>query len=178
MHHLLLPGLQTLKQASLYLIPSLIVWLFLKGLSGRTVIYSILSLPGTFLHELLHLVVGGLTNAQPVSFSLLPKQDGNGRLIMGSVRFANVRWYNALPTAVAPLLGLYVTLLVAVYRVDSGYQFKTGDIAIWCLLAPQFSSMWPSLTDWQVSFRSWPIYLVIVALLLFKLDPHLAGLAV
>ena len=155
---LLLPDLHTLKHATLYLIPSLVIWLLLKRLSGRTVIYSILALPGTFLHELLHLIVGALTNARPISFSLLPRRDHAGRLILGSVGFANMRWYNALPTALAPLLGLYVMLLVAVYRVYNGYQFEIEDIAIWCLLAPQFSSMWPSLTDWKVSLRSWPLY--------------------
>ena len=171
--HFLLPGLHTLKPAALYLIPSLTIWLLLKGLSGRTVIYSILALPGTFLHELLHLIVGGLTNAQPVSFSLLPRRDHAGRLILGNVGFANVRWYNALPTALAPLLGLYVTLLVAAYRVENGYQFKAEDIVIWCLLAPQFSSMWPSLTDWKVSLRAWPLYLASMAYGVYALYAHM-----
>lgn len=155
----MLPNLQTLIPASLYLIPSAIIWLFLQRVSGRTAIYSILSLPGTFVHELLHFAVGTLTNAKPVSFSLLPAMDANRRLVMGSVGFSNLRWYNALPTCLAPLLGLYVTLFVAAYRVGNGYVFESADIIIWCLLAPQFSSMWPSLTDWKVSLRSWPVYL-------------------
>jgi hypothetical protein len=173
MLHFLLPDLHTLLQALLYLIPSAIIWLLLTGLSGRTALYSILSLPGTFLHELLHLTAGIVTNAQPVSFSLLPKRDRRGKLILGSASFANIRWYNALPTALAPLLGIYITLLAAAYRVDGGYAFKPADIIIWCLLAPQFTSMWPSSTDWKISFKSWPLYLFGAVLLMYEFDPRL-----
>lgn len=155
----------TLLPALLYLIPPAIIWLLLKSLSGRTAIYSILSLPGTMLHEFLHLLVGTLTNAKPVSFSLLPKMDGGSRLVLGSVGFANLRWYNAMPTCLAPLLGVYVMVLVAAHRIGNGYVYQNMDIAIWCLLAPQFSSMWPSLTDWKVSLKSWPVYLTGMLLL-------------
>lgn len=166
-------NLHTLVPASLYLLPAAIIWLFLRGLSRYTAVYSILSLPGTLLHELLHFTLGILTNAKPVSFSLLPKRDGANRLVLGSVHFANLRWYNALPTSLAPLLGLYVVLLVAVYRVGNGYVFQPEDIVIWCVLAPQFSSMWPSSTDWKMSFISWPIYLISTMLLLYTIYPEL-----
>lgn len=89
---------------------------------------------------------------------------------MGSVSFANLRWYNAMPTSLAPLLGLFIILLVAIYRVNNGYVFQPMDVAIWCLLAPQFSSMWPSGNDWKASFISWPVYLVGIVALVYSLS--------
>lgn len=65
------------------------------------------NLLGTFLHELCHFLVGMITNAQPVDFDILPKKTAPGLYTMGSVSFENVRFYNALPSALAPLLLLF-----------------------------------------------------------------------
>ena len=46
---------------------------------------ALINIPGTILHEILHLVVGGVMNAQPCNFSILPKRDISGAYIMGSV---------------------------------------------------------------------------------------------
>lgn len=78
---------------------------------------AIINIPGTFLHEFMHFVVGLFTNAHPEGLELLPKKspDGDG-YIMGSVGFSNLTFYNAFPTAFAPL-----GLLVIGYCINRYY---------------------------------------------------------
>lgn len=76
---------------------------------------ALVNIPGTILHEFMHYWVGLLMNARPVNFSLWPKRDLNGYYVMGSVGFQNVTYYNAVPSAMAPLLllplGFYINPL-------------------------------------------------------------------
>jgi len=69
---------------------------------------AIINIPGTFLHEFMHFVVGLFMNAHPEGLELLPKKSPDGQgYIMGSVSFSNMTFYNAFPTAFAPI-GLLV----------------------------------------------------------------------
>lgn len=68
---------------------------------------ALVNIPGTFLHEMSHFLVGLFLNAHPTRFNLFPKKQGEYYL-MGSVGFRNVHFYNALPSALAPLLLLFV----------------------------------------------------------------------
>lgn len=68
---------------------------------------SLVNIPGTFLHEISHFIVGLFFNAHPTRFNLFPKKEGE-YYVMGSVGFRNVRFYNALPSALAPFLLLFV----------------------------------------------------------------------
>lgn len=65
---------------------------------------ALINIPGTFLHEFMHFIVGIFMNAHPESLELFPKKspDGEG-YVMGSVTFSNMTFYNAFPTAFAPL---------------------------------------------------------------------------
>lgn len=69
---------------------------------------ALINIPGTFLHEFMHFIVGVFMNAHPETLELFPKKspDGDG-YVMGSVAFSNLTFYNACPTAFAPL-GLLV----------------------------------------------------------------------
>lgn len=73
---------------------------------------SLVNVPGTILHETMHFLVGLIMNAQPCNFSILPKRSMEGGYVMGSVGFRNITFYNAFPSAMAPLLllplGYYV----------------------------------------------------------------------
>lgn len=62
------------------------------------------ALPGTVLHELSHLVVATLTGGRPVGFSIIPRREGRGRWVLGSVTIGNPSAVAALPSALAPLL--------------------------------------------------------------------------
>jgi hypothetical protein len=139
-----------------YLLPSAMLALLFHALSRRAPIFLIFYFAGTVLHELAHLLAAALTNAQPVSFSILPKRSGNG-WILGSVKCANIRWYNALFVGLAPIIVALVPFLVAAWRTRHGLSWQWRDIWIAALLAPQFMSCWPSGADLKIAVRSWPL---------------------
>jgi len=148
----------------LYLIPSAaLAWLLWIASSAHPAFF-VFTAAGTLCHELAHFSVGLLTNAEPVGMSVLPRRiksprGGKGRghnWELGSVTFANLRWYNAAPAALAPLLVLLVPLGVAWWRTRGDWAFAPLDLAIMFLLAPQFLSFWPSPVDWKLAARSWP----------------------
>lgn len=68
---------------------------------------ALVNIPGTFLHEMSHFIVGLIFNACPTRFDLFPKKQGDC-YVMGSVGFRNVNFYNAIPSALAPLLLLII----------------------------------------------------------------------
>lgn len=106
--------------------PDLVFWIYLVAVSAMAValhwtrrmprFFSLLSMPGTMGHELLHFLIGTLTLARPVKASLLPKFHRDGSTTLGYVMFANIRWYNALFVGFAPLLALPFALWLVWYR--------------------------------------------------------------
>jgi len=64
----------------------------------------IVNFPGVFLHELMHYIVALVLNGKPTRFSVFPQQIQDGGWAAGYVLFSNVRWYNAMPMGLAPLL--------------------------------------------------------------------------
>jgi len=146
----------------LYLAPSALLALLIRALALRYPIFLLLRLAGTVCHELAHFVVGWLTVARPVALTVLPRRVGRG-WELGSVKLTRVRWYNAAPSALAPLLVVLLPLLVAAWRTSAGLHFQWLDLALAFAVAPQFLACWPSRPDWQIALRSWP-YLLIAAL--------------
>lgn len=77
---------------------------------------SLVNIPGTILHEMMHLVIGYILNARPCNFTVLPRRGMDGGYVMGAVSFRNITFYNAFPAAMAPLLllplGYYVNEVV------------------------------------------------------------------
>jgi hypothetical protein len=69
-------------------------------------------LPGTFLHELAHLVVAFITGGKPAGFSIIPRRtvgittDGSPRRVwvLGSVTITNPSVLAAFPSGFAPFL--------------------------------------------------------------------------
>ncbi len=144
----------------LYLIPSAALAVLLWIASSAHPGFFVFTAAGTLCHELAHFSVGLLTNAEPVGMSVFPRRikrpKGGHNWELGSVTFANLRWYNAAPAALAPLLVLLVPLGVAWWRTRGGLAFEPVDLAIMFFLAPQFLSFWPSPVDWKLAARSWP----------------------
>jgi len=144
----------------LYLVPSAALALLLWIGSGAHPGFFLFTAAGTLCHELAHFSVGLLTNAEPIGLSVIPrriKKPGKGHnWELGSVTFANLRWYNAAPAALAPLLVLTVPVAVAWWRTRQAWVFEPLDLALTLLLAPQFLSFWPSPVDWRLAARSWP----------------------
>ena len=157
--------LETLSTAHLiFLLPAWGVALCVKQIASRSGAFGTgaLMIIGTTVHELLHFVVGFLMNAKPVDISLWPKKTESGYRL-GYVGFANIRWYNAVFVAMAPLLGLLAILLFVDYRLAQQlpYQFKTSDLFAWLCMGQVMLSSWPSPQDFKVALASWPIFVVI-----------------
>jgi hypothetical protein len=144
-----------------YLVPSLALAVLIHFLGRRYQFVILFYLAGTICHELAHFCIGLLTLARPRSFSVVPRRNGR-EWRLGAVEFANLRWYNAAPTALAPMLILAIPLAVAMWRVAQPWSFRWVDMAIALLLAPQLLSFWPSRQDWLLAAASWP-YLVLAS---------------
>ncbi|RSZ60064.1 hypothetical protein HF313_15225 [Massilia atriviolacea] len=158
----------------LYLAPSAALALLIRVLAGAHPIFFLFTVAGTICHELAHYVVGLLTGARPASFTVIPRRVGR-HWELGSVTLTRVRWYNAAPTALAPLLIVLLPFCVAWWRTRQPWQFEAFDLLVALALAPQFLRFWPSVVDWRIALRSWP-YLFIIGgalWLLFYFRPHL-----
>jgi len=76
-----------------YQIPPCLMGLTLKWLIPIPALRMVFVLPGTLVHEALHLIVGLLLNGKPLSMSLWPRKVGARQWVLGSVGFKNLRWY-------------------------------------------------------------------------------------
>ncbi len=87
-----------------------------------TLLHAVLRLPGTLAHELSHYLVGLVLGARPVSLSIRPYRTLSGRLVYGKTAFARLRWWNEVPTGLAPLL----LLPIAVWAFLQSLAFAPG----------------------------------------------------
>lgn len=147
----------------LYLVPVTALALLLRIATNAHPVFFLFTVAGTLCHELAHFSVGLLANAQPVGLSVMPRRIGRAKRDrsqdaweLGSVTFANLRWYNAAPAALAPLLVLAGPLVAAWWRTQPGIHYGVPDLALAFLLAPMLLSFWPSPVDWRLAARSWP----------------------
>lgn len=138
--------------AILYQLPAIGLGLLLSLLIPSPPLRAVFVLPGTFVHELLHFVVGLLLNARPVSFSVWPRRSGSSHWTMGSVGFANVRWYNGAPVGLAPLIAPVAATWFAPEAAH--WALSTGDLKYWALAAPVFSMCLPSWADLRICLAS------------------------
>ena len=112
---------------------------------------ALVNIPGTLLHEFMHFIVGLILNAQPSNFCFFPKKGPNGGYVMGSVGFRNITFYNAIPSALAPLL-----LLVIGFYLNR-YWLPTINLTIWnymgyvLLQTIIIENAMPSSTDFRVA---------------------------
>ncbi len=143
---------QQLIFAVLYQVPAVLIGLALPLLIPSPPVRAIFVLPGTFVHEMLHFVVGLVLNAKPVSFSVWPRKSGASTWTMGSVGFSNVRWYNGLAVGLAPLLAPAAATWFAPDAAD--WNIELGDLKYWLLAAPVFSMCLPSWADLKICLAS------------------------
>ena len=146
-----------------YLLPALGLAVVIRILSKTHPVFFVLTLAGTLCHELAHFIAGLLTGARPASLTVIPRRQGQ-QWRLGAVSLTRVRWWNAAPAALAPLLLLAIPVAVAWWRTRQGFRFEWLDGGLMFLLAPQFLSFWPSASDWRVAARSWP-YLILISLI-------------
>lgn len=156
-----------LLRMALYLAPVTALALLLRIATNAHPVFFLFTVAGTLCHELAHFSVGLLANAEPVGLSVMPRRIGRTKRAggqdaweLGSVTFANLRWYNAAPAALAPLLVLAGPLTAAWWRTQPGMHYGATDLALAFLLAPMLLSFWPSPVDWRLAARSWPYLLI------------------
>ena len=145
-----------------YLIPSAALAFLIRLLAGSHPVFFLFTVAGTFCHELAHFCIGLLTGARPTSLTVIPRRVGR-HWELGSVTLTRVRWYNAAPAALAPVLIILLPFAVAWWRTRPGWSFQPLDLALAFALAPQFLSFWPSGGDWRIAVRSWPYLFIIGA---------------
>jgi hypothetical protein len=130
-----------------YLTVVVVAAALLHHLRGMPRFFSVVSLPGTVGHELLHFLVGTLTLAKPVRVSLIPKFHRDGSATLGYVMFSNIRWYNALWVGFAPLLALPAALWLVYYRSAQIPPVSLRELA-WSYVAASLTySCLPSKAD-------------------------------
>jgi len=129
-----------------------VLWLFRRA-RGSFWGLTLLVFPGTCAHELCHLLVGWLSLGRPVRFSLLPKRRKNA-YELGSVAFANLRWYNAFFIGMAPLLLLAGAWGLASWRARGGLGLGWANLVWLYLVANLLESAVPSGQDFRIAARS------------------------
>ena len=133
---------------------------------------ALVNIPGTFLHELMHFLVGGFLNAQPCNFVLLPKQNAEGDYVMGSVGFRNITFYNAVPAAMAPLLLLIIGFYFNRYYLPQMAPTLLNYVIYVLLQTIIVENAIPSRTDFSVAgkyFSGVVLYIVLGSAFLLML---------
>ncbi len=132
-------------------------------LSSRSwlMIHAWLRLPGTLAHELLHLAAGLICGARPVSLSVFPRRSPQG-VVCGEVLFARLRWWNAIPVAMAPLLLLPAALVLFVRST----QLPVGsESALWVFFGWQaLLAGWPSRRDLSHALVATVVIVVLIGI--------------
>lgn len=160
--------LNTVLSNRFFLILLVVMILCLKRRTYRSMfLAALINIPGTILHETAHFIVGLLLWAKPTTFSLFPKKSGD-TYTMGSVGFRNIAFYNAFPSAMAPL-----ALLWAAFWFNNWY-LTNAKITIWNYLVfilletVIIENAVPSSTDFRVAF-SRPLGILLYGFLLAAL---------
>ena len=150
-----------------YQVPPWLLGFLLEFLIPNPALRAIFVLPGTFVHELLHLIVGVIMNGEPVSFSLWPRKGPRGQWVLGSVGSTNLRWYNALFIGMAPLLAVAAVMLFA--PSPNTWTLGSTDFKQWLITAPILAMCTPSAMDFKLALKSWPIICAAIALVAWRL---------
>lgn len=125
---------------------------------------AIINIPGTVLHETMHFLVGLVLNARPTSYDLIPRRDGNGNYVMGSVGFRNITSYNAIPAALAPLFLLPIGYYLNIWYFNNVDINLLNYIFYILLQTIIIENAVPSSTDFKVAF-AYPLGVLIYTVL-------------
>lgn len=112
---------------------------------------ALVNIPGTILHELMHFTVGLVLNAKPCNFTVFPRRGPDGSYVMGSVGFRNVTFYNAVPSAMAPLLLLVIGFMINRYYLPVMPLTAVNYILYVLLQTIIIENAMPSSADFKVA---------------------------
>ena len=112
---------------------------------------------GVFFHEAAHAIVSLVLFAKPKRFSIIPKkmETKNGKAyVLGHVIFSNTKWYNAFPSAMAPLLLLFIAVFVENHFWDYFEKNFYSFLIYTYLLIVFIVNAIPSSQDFKVAFSN------------------------
>jgi hypothetical protein len=128
------------------------LWLLRQARRSFWLVF-LLALPGTLAHELCHWILGRMLNGQPVRFTVLPRREG-GSFVLGTVSFANLRWYNAFFVGMAPLLLLPAAYVLFRWRLAAHPALRWSEALTAFLISNLIFGAVPSWQDLRVAARS------------------------
>lgn len=147
------------------------------------VLYSLVLFPGVFLHELSHWLAATLLFVRTGSFSIIPRRQPDGSIVLGYVEYYKSRSLGPIRESLvggAPLVAGTAIILLIGYKIfgvtdlaaaiQSGdisqitlaiqQTLATNDILVWLyLLFAVSNAMMPSPAD----RRAWPGFLLVLA---------------
>ena len=159
----------------------ILIRLFSRILSSGNIVFFLVNLPGTIVHELSHFIVGLILIGKPVKFTVIPKKTENG-YIMGSVSFTNITTINALPIGLAPLTLLPIVFFGSKYSLEylGSLNYENSKMYIPILLGITiysiFISCLPSSADYKIVFSKKIGLILYLLLMLFLVDRYLIRL--
>ncbi len=135
-----------------YLILLVIVLLRIKYTTYRSMwLSALVNIPGTVLHEFMHFFIGMLLNARPCNFTIFPRRGEDGSYVMGSVGLRNVTFYNAVPSAMAPLLLLPIGFYLNRYYLPTMHPTFVNYVLYVLLQTIIIENAMPSGADFRVA---------------------------
>jgi len=161
----------------------ILIRIFSRILSSGNIIFFLISLPGTIVHELSHFVIGLILLGKPVNFTVIPKKSENG-YIMGSVGFANITTINAFPIGLAPLTLLPITFFGFEYSIKylEKLHYVSAHIYIPVLLGVAIYSILmscvPSSADYKIVFSKKIGLIIYIILILFLVDRYIVRIEI
>ena len=134
---------------------------YLVNTAYSTWLYALVTLPGTFLHEVAHYLTALFLAGQPTGFNLIPS--GN---TLGSVQFYP-NWYNAAPVALAPFLLAPLTFLMAALAANTVNPLKI--LLFSYFAACSWVACTPSPQDFSIAMApsSWPLAILFLGISFF-----------
>jgi len=129
------------------------IFLILTRNEGFTMgAFSLIFLPGVFLHEFSHLVMAKLLRVRTGKFSLLPEVMPNGRLMLGYVEAAHTDIFRDSLVGMAPLIsGVVFMAYAASARLHLVIMWETLRNGQWSLFWMGFQTL-PTLPDFWIWF--------------------------
>ncbi len=153
-------GLADISSLTIFSVIIIFVTLFIFKRINNFYLISLLTLPGTFMHELMHLLASFITFGKPTKFSIIPKKY-NGGITLGSVSSSNVTWYNAIIISLAPFALYYIAYYLM--KILPSINNEVYYYATLYFIANLIFAGTPSPTDWKLAFKkSWFLLLVII----------------
>ena len=153
-------GLGDISSLTIFSVIIIITTLFIFKRINNFYLISLLTLPGTFMHELMHLLASFITFGKPTNFSIIPKKH-NGGITLGSVSSANITWYNAIIVSLAPLALYFIAYYLM--RILPSINNEIYYYATLYFIANLLFAGTPSSTDWKLAFKkSWFLLLLII----------------